>query len=287
MSGRSWLLGLAGLIRAALRPFLGLDKAHEVAAYTYAVLTLVGYSFREQQRRAALGLLWLVVTPCLFLLVYLPIFSSTVDPGLSERLGGPYTFSIFVALGLITWFAFVEGIQGGAASLVANPGLVQHSPIPLSVLPFVKVLAGVTGWLVGATILLGLLVLLGRFPGLRLLLLPPTIVSFAVFVLGIALLLSAVAIVFRDLLQVLSTLLLIQFFAVPILYPPDVLSGRARMLVEANPLTPYLNMVRVTFLRDYPFDPVDLLKCAGWALLTVSLGRWVFKRMGQSFADYA
>lgn len=279
-----WLRAL-GLLRAGARPLLGDRRAREMAGYSYAVATLLAYSFKEQHRRALLGLLWLVATPALFLAVYLPIFSGMVDPGTSAALGGRFGFSIYVVFGFLTWTAFVEGVQGGAAALVSNPALVQHSPIPLSVLPFVKVLSGLVGLCVSCMILLGVQVALGRFPGARVLLFPVALLLLGGFTLGLALLLSSIATVFRDVLQLLSTLLLVEFFAVPILYTPDMLGDGPRALVELNPLTPFFHLVRASFMREHALAPEHVGLALAWSGLSLLLGRAVFSRLSRGFAD--
>lgn len=273
-----------GLLRALLRPLLGDDAARRGCGHVYAIWTLVLYSFQEQHRRAFLGLLWLFFTPILFLAVYLPVASTIVPPDQSERLGGPYAFSIFVALGFVAWICFVEGVQGGATSLVTNPDLVRHSPIPLWVLPAVKVLAAVVRVVICVAILLGLLTALGRWPGTRLLLFPVALLSLAGFTCGLALITASVAAVFRDLLQVLSTLLLVWFFAAPITYIPE---GRLLTLALMNPITPSLTLLRASFLPAYAYTAADVGMALAWAALSLVLGSLVFRRLSWSFADHA
>lgn len=285
--GRGLALRALGALRGALRPLVGDRRAREWAGYCYAVATLLVYSFKEQHRRALLGLLWLVATPALFLAVYLPIFSGMVDPGTSAALGGKYAFSIYVVFGFLTWTAFVEGVQGGAAALVSNPALVQHSPVPPSVLPFVKVLSGLVGLTVSCTILFGVQLALGRFAGPRLLLFPLAVLLLGGFTLGLALLLSALATVFRDVLQLLSTLLLVEFFAVPILYTPAMLGEGPRAMVELNPLTPFFHLVRASFMREHPITLEHVGMALAWSGLSLLLGRAVFSRLSGGFADSA
>ncbi len=278
-------LALAAAIGA---PLLGRERARRAAGYLYSIATLLAYSFVEQHRRAVLGLLWMLFTPLLFLAVYLPIFTSLgFGSGAGPLLGGQYGFSIYLVLGLLTWNAFVEGVQGGAASLISRPDLVQHSPIPLGILPLVKVLAGLVALSAASLLVLLLLVALGRWPGVRVLLLPALLVLLGAFTLGLSLLCAAIAVVFRDLLQVLNTLLLIEFFAVPVIYLPGAIGERWRFIIDWNPLTPFLQLARAAFLAPYPFAWGDLAAAAGWAALSLAVGAWVFRRLAPSLPDHA
>src|SRR5687768_11598881 len=65
-----WHLRLATVARVAFTPLLGARRARSWVGYLYSIATLLGYSIQAQHRRAALGVLWALLTPVLFLAVY-------------------------------------------------------------------------------------------------------------------------------------------------------------------------------------------------------------------------
>lgn len=274
-----------GVVRACLRPLLGEVRAREACGYAYAVATLVAYMFHEQYRRAALGLVWVLLTPLLFLAVYLPV-SFAVAGRTQQALGERAAGALHVALGFIAWIAFVEGVQSGATSLVNNPDVVRHSPIPLSILPAVRALAALLRATIGLTLLLALATALGGWPGRRLLLAPLALGCLGGLSLGLALLTSATAALFRDLLQVLPTLLLVWFFASPVVFLPDGLGDGLRELTRANPITPAVTLLRAAFLPAVPVSPEDVGQALAWAAVSVALGGGVFRWLSPRFGDH-
>ena len=278
-------LGALGLLRALLRPLLGAEGASRAVGYSYAVLTLVAYAFHEQYRRATLGLLWVLLTPVLFLAVYLPLSATLAGAALSpaERSAG----ALHVALGFLAWIAVVEGVQGGATSLVTNPDVVRNAPIPLSILPCVRVGAALFRATIGLTLLLALLAVgLAPWPGQRLVLLPVALAALGGLALGLALLSSAVAAVFRDVLQILPTLLLLWFFASPIVFLPRAVGEEYAALLRLNPVTPAVTLLRAALIPTAPIAAGDVWLALGWAAASLLLGAAVFRLLSRRFADH-
>lgn len=282
------LLRVLGLVRTSLRPLFGDERARRACGYLYAVVTLVAYTFEEQYRRAVLGLVWVLLTPLLFLAVYVPIsiaLAPLTGDSLAQRAAGP----LHVALGFLAWIAFVEGVQNGATSLVTSPDVVRTSPISLSVLPAVRVLAALFRSASGMALLLLLFLAAGGRPGARVFLLPLALAALGGLILGLALLASAVAAVFRDLLQVLPTLVLLWFFASPVVFLPSdssALGEMHRWVLLLNPVTPALNLVRASFLAGAPLGSRDLVMACGWAAISLALGGLVFRRLSPRFGDH-
>ncbi len=192
---------------------------------------------------------------------------------------------VSVLSGFVVWVTTSESITASAASLVSNVGIVQHSTIPLSVLPFVKVLQSILGLVFSLTMLLVFLAAVERWPGVKVLLLPPVILLFAVFLFGVALALSSLTIYFRDLLQLIGTLLLLEFFAAPIGWVPKGLGGITGLVIALNPLTPFLNLIRGALIAPWPVRASDFGLAAGWTVVAVLVGWVVFAKLKTGLSE--
>lgn len=277
----------ARLATAAVKPFLGAPRAEALVGRGYALIALVYYSLRAQYARAALGLLWSLLTPLLFMAVYLPLFLY-VFRAPDAVPGGELAFPMYVIIGFLAWNAFTEAIQSGAGSLVYNTNVVRHSPTPSIMLPLIKVTASFVGLGVGLVCLAVALLAFGFRPGWNICFLPVAVLLSFVFTAGLVLLVAALAMYVRDVLQILSTILLIEFFAVPILYPITMIPERFRIYIELNPLTPFLNIIRGSlFPTAVPLEPRDIGLAAAYALGSLVLGLLVFKRLEPGFSDAA
>lgn len=284
-------LRVASLAARALRPFVGEQRARAQVGHAYAIWTLLAYNVHTQYGRAVLGIFWTLLVPFLFLAIYLPIFSEMMgaaSASMTPLIGsGRLAFPVFTLAGFLPWIAFSEGISSATGCLVGNPGLVHHSPIPLTILPTVKVLNSQVGLVVGGTLFVVFLGCVGLFPGIRLVLFPAAVGLTAAFGLGLGLLSSSLAVYFRDVTQLITTLLQIEFFAAPLLYHPVMIDNPiGRLVVAWNPATPFLNLFRASFIARYPFAPSDLALATVYAVSALLVGRFVFRRLEPGMADH-
>jgi ABC-type polysaccharide/polyol phosphate export permease len=263
---------------------MGSTKAQILVSRIYAVIHLVSFQLSAQYSKAALGIVWVILTPALFLAVYLPVltyvFKATL-PGAQS----PYDFPLFMIVGYLAWMAFSDGFLQGASSIAHNPSVIQNSPAPPILLPVVKVTAAFVGLAITLALYLVIAACLGRFPGERLLLLPVAFGIFYVFTLGAALIFASIAVYVRDVLQLLPTLLLIEFFACPIVYASSLVAGRMALALAANPLTPLLAILRASLAPVAPFAWMDLGLASAWACVLMLVGWFLFRRLQDGFSD--
>tara|TARA_R110002072_G_scaffold51608_2_gene138384 strand:- start:365 stop:1198 length:834 start_codon:yes stop_codon:yes gene_type:complete len=273
-----------------LSPIVGEKSARERVGYAYAVWTLLVYNLRAQHGRAVLGVLWTLLVPLIFLAVYVPILSGMMSgsSGAEDLIGsGRLAFPVYVLCGFLPWMAFVDAVQSGGACLASNAGVVHHSPIPLTILPIVKVLNGLVGLLLGSGFLFLFLAAVGRFPGPSVLLFPVAVALLGALAAGLALLFSALTVYVRDMIQIVATILQIEFFAAPLLYTPDMIGNPiGEMLIAANPMTPYLNLFRASFIREFPFAALDLVLAVVYAAVALIVGTVVFRKLELGMADH-
>lgn len=276
---------LARLAQALLSPLVGEPRARRAVAQVYAVLYLVFYYLSVQYAKAALGLLWVLLTPAIFLAVYLPVllyvFKAEPPPGIRDATD----YALFLMTGFLPWGAFAEGFGQGSQSIIANSGIVRHSPTPPGLLPVIKVTAAFVALTIATAIFLVVLASFDRFPGVRLLLLPVAVGLLFALTLGLTWFTSSVSVYVRDLLQIVPTVLLVEFFACPVIYAPSQAVGVIAPFVAWNPLTPFLALFRAALAPDAPFAWWDLGLAAGWAGLALAIGALTFRRLQDGFCD--
>lgn len=270
---------------ALLAPLVGEERSRRAVAHGYAVLYLVAYYLRVQYARAALGLLWVLLTPAIFLAVYLPVLLYVFKAEPPPCVGSATDYALFLLGGFLPWGAFAEGFGQGTQSIVANPAIVRHSPTPPALLPVIKVASAFVALVIGAGIFLVVLVAFDRFPGVRLVLFPVAMALLFVFTLGLAWLCSSVSVFLRDVLQVVPTILLVEFFACPVVYAPSQASGPLALVVAWNPLTPFLALFRASLAPSAPFAWADLALACGWSAAALVVGGVTFRRLQGGFGD--
>jgi ABC-type polysaccharide/polyol phosphate export permease len=200
-------------------------------------LALVPYVARmELARRYAgsvLGSTWAVIFPLLQVGIYWLVF------GLGLRLGraGGVAFAPWLVAAMAPWFVFADGLVAITMCLVANGALVKRGLAPPQVLPLASLMAsfavhGVV--LVAAT---GLLWWLGYSPAATFVLVVYYGACLALFTLSAGVLLALANAAFRDVSQLAASLLMIWFWATPVIWSPDILPPALRWLVGLNPMS--------------------------------------------------
>src|SRR4051794_9342318 len=129
----------------------------------------------------------------------------------------PYALFMFCGILPRTWFS--SSLAEAAGSLIAGGNLIKKVLFPAEILPIVSVLANMVNFLLGLLILIPGLIYYRRFHASpELLWVPVTVAVQLVFTAGLALVLSALTVHFRDIRDLLANILMLWFFATPIIY---------------------------------------------------------------------
>jgi ABC-type polysaccharide/polyol phosphate export permease len=219
-----------------------LESLRDLYRHRALLGVLTGRELKARYRGSVLGFVWSLLSPLLMLAVYTVVFQVVFpNRSLSTR---PY--AIFLFTGLLPWNFLSAALVDASASLPTHGALLKKILFPAEVLPAVAVLSQAVHFLLGLPVLaLGLLLAaLGAFdarvvPGLPLLQVPFLFLLQCVFVLGLGLLLAALTVHFRDVRDLLATVLPLWFFATPVLYAlADVKSSRLTAVLRFNPVAP-------------------------------------------------
>ena len=129
-------------------------------------------------------------------------------------------YALFMFCGILPWTWFSSSLSEAANSLIAGGNLIKKVLFPAEVLPIVSVLANMVHFFLGLPILIAFLLVYRHCPRPESLLwFPVAVLVQLVFTSALALILSALAVHFRDIKDILSNLLTLWFFATPIIYP--------------------------------------------------------------------
>ena len=237
-------------------------------------------SLTLRYRQTALGIAWVALQPVLTSGVLALVFGRFA--GLSSR-GAPYLLTVYA--GLLPWLLFSQVIARGGVSLVSERTLVTKSALPRMALPLSSLVAVTVDLGVALAFFFLLAASQGLAPGLQLLTLPLLMLPLFALCAGCVLIVAAANVYYRDVQQTIPFLLQVGFFASPIAYPMERVTGAWARLLYANPITGQAEAFRWALLggRDFPLEPWAW-SCAVSALLLV-LGLVYFRRVDQELAD--
>jgi ABC-type polysaccharide/polyol phosphate export permease len=107
-----------------------------------------------------------------------------------------------------------------------------------------------------------------------------------VLTIGIALIVSALTVHFRDIRDLLTNLLTLWFFATPIIYPVELAPERVRRFLNLNPFTHLVIAYQEVLFRPGPFAQVTRLFLVAVASILIFLfGYFVFDRLRDTLPE--
>jgi ABC-type polysaccharide/polyol phosphate export permease len=261
-----------------------LASLRQLLRYTPLIRSLVARELRARYRGSVLGFLWSFVNPLLQLLIFTFVFTEVV-PALREAEEGPY--ALFLFCGLLPWTWLNASLIDSSSVLIAGGNLIRKVLFPAEILPIVSVLAGLVHFCFGLAILAVFLVIyrVPVSPG-DLLWFPVIVLAQLLLTLGLALFLSAITVHFRDVRDLLSNLLLVLFWATPVVYSLNQVPEAARPFLAVNPLAHLIRAYREVLMVPGPFEQgARVLVIAAASLVVFFAGYFVFDRLRDTLAE--
>lgn len=250
------------------------------------VAALTRRDLAARYRGGALGFLWSVVNPLLLLAVYAVVFTHVFAPRADVH---PY--AVFLFSGILAWNFLSASLLDAAETFRANGPLLRKVIVPPEIFPAVSVASQACHWALALPVLAAAIVAArvgfgGRLNGAALQFLP--IAALLVLaVAGLALLVAALSVHFRDMRDLLGNLLTLAFFATPIVYPLAAVPVRLRPVLWANPATPFFEGIHDSLFFARPVAPAAWAGMAAWTIAFLVLGGAVFARLRDSIAEEA
>jgi ABC-type polysaccharide/polyol phosphate export permease len=223
----------------------------------------------------------------------LAVYALVFQLLLPNRSPSTTPYALFLFCGLLPWNWLSSSITDGASSLLTHGALLRKILFPAEVLPAVAVFAQGVHFLLALPVLLAAL-LAGAFGafgarvplGWSLLQVPFLMLLQAVLLLGIGLFLAALTVHFRDVKDLLQTVLSVLFFATPVLYTlKDLPKGRATGLLALNPLAPLFSGWHDALFYGRFSPPGTWAAAAGVSIVAFAIGWVCFDRLRDSFPE--
>ena len=189
---------------------------------------------------SVLGYLWQLVRPLLLFGVLYVVFTTVVKLGTGVRF-----YPVALLLGVVL-FSFVSESTGGAVtSLLDRENLVRKIEFPRLAVPLATVLTALFNVALNLIVVIIFLVASGGRARWSWLELPLLVFLLASFATGLAMLLSALYVRYRDVRPIWDVVLQVFFYASPIFYPIDrVHNLTLRHILMFNPFAAILQQAR-------------------------------------------
>jgi lipopolysaccharide transport system permease protein len=254
------------------------ERARELYRYRVLIEVLVRRDLKARYRGTALGFLWSFVNPLVLMGLYVLVFSVYL------RVDMP-NYPAFLLSGLFPWLWFSASLSEATLVILTSGGLIKKVYLPSEVFPLVPVGSNMVHFIASLPVLFMFLNVTGIRPSWSLVLLPILVGLQVLFTYGIALMVSSLAVQFRDLVHIIPNFLTALLFATPILYPPTMVPDGFRPLVTINPLSHLITAYQdVLFFGRMP-SPGSLAALVASTCLLLAAGVWCFDARKDGFPE--
>jgi ABC-type polysaccharide/polyol phosphate export permease len=226
---------------------------------------------KRRYRRTVFGPFWSTASLAIFVITLGVVWANLW--GMDARAYLP-----FLTSGMLCWTLFSMICGEGCAGIVGYAALITQLRISYTLLACAIVWRNVLVFLHNLSIYVVVCLYAGLFPNWATLLVVPGLLLLCLNGLWISVLLGAICARYRDMQQLVGSLLQISMFITPILWSPDQLKGRASLLATYNPLYHLITVVRDPMMGKVPAS-IDwlvavLIAIFGWALTVFVMSKF-------------
>ena len=234
---------------------------------------LVTKDFKIKYRRSVLGVAWSVLNPLLMMIVMSIVFSTIFAQGRNGSIT-PEMYPLYLIVGNVTFSVMSESTNQALMSIIWASSLLKKVKVHRWVFPVQKVLFSLVNFAFSLVAVALVMLWFHVVPTWHLILLPVCLLLLMCFCMGLGLMLSALAVFFRDVMHFWTT---------------DFIGKMARwiqVLVVVNPMYNYLQFMRDIFLFNTVPSALTFGLCAVWAVLALAIGYAVFHKTEHKFILY-
>lgn len=257
---------------------INMNVFKEIYNYRELLKTNIKKEIRGKYKGSWLGVLWTFLNPLLMLAVYAFVFPYILRVNVDN-------YTIFMIVALIPWNFFTTAIQSGTGSVVANGNILKKVYFPREIIPISITTSQLVNFLITCIIMAVFIIFSGVGFSVHALLFPLLILIQYILILGLTFILSALTVFVRDIDHFVSVILMLGFYATPIVYQGEMLPKKFQIFLKLNPMAQLVEAYRsILYYHRLP----DMTMLVIWGLGSVALlvvGYLIFKKLEKSFVE--
>ena len=262
----------------------------EIWRYRDLIGLLVKREFVSKYKQTILGPAWAVIQPLLTTVVFTFVFGNVA--GLANC-GAVPTF-LFYMCGNIAWQFFAGCLTETSNTFIMNSNVMGKVYFPRLCMPISTTFSQLIAFGIQFAMFLVFFIIYLFIPGYQLginwlaLMTPLYIIQMSMLGLGCGIIISACTTKYRDLRFLVSFGVSLWMYATPVAYSLDIFgTGLFSKLLQLNPMTPVIEMMRYGFLGSDAGHVDWLFYGISWltTIIFLSIGVKLFNKVERTFMD--
>jgi len=249
--------------------------------YIDFLLVMTEKEIKARYKNAVLGFLWVLLNPLFQMIIIGFLFQNFISPPTEN-------YYLFLFSGLLPWNFFSYSLTKTTPSIIYERSLIQKAKFPRESIPLSIVFSNFFHFIISLFLLIILLIISGNFNFnlLAIVCQVASLIWFLSLTCGLTLLTSALNVKYRDIKFFTEAIVLLWFYATPVVYSLNMLPKSIIPLFGLNPITYPLTMLQHGLI-DTPLPNKSIF----WSnfflsLIIISLGITIFKKENKTFSDW-
>ena len=247
---------------------------------------LVAKDIASRYRGSYIGFLWTFINPLLLLAVYTFVFSvvlhSKWNPNVQE---GRLDFAITLFAGLLFFNIYADATNRSSSIIHDHKNYVKKVIFPLHFLPIITVVSGFFTGLMSLLMLSLVLILFKSGLSWSILWIPIISLPLLLMTTGAAMIISALGVYIKDIVQIVGLLNMLFMFLSPIFFPIEKIPSSLHALAAYNPIADVVTQARTIIISHGSFHPMPWLHALLISSLILEAGIVFFFAVQRGFAD--
>jgi ABC-2 type transport system permease protein len=235
---------------------------------------LIARDLKKRYENSYLGYLWTFLEPAMLLGIYYVVFKHLA------RFSQP-DYMLFMATAMMPWLWFRSTVRGASSVIAKNSKLVSSINLPREIYPLSLALTEGIEYLLTLPLVGIIAIIYGHGLTHYVVFVPFAMVLMLILVTGMALLMSALTTLFKDIDRLLSSVLRVMFYLTPVIYPTGRLDQYeiARKIFVLDPLVGIMEIHRKAFYPETEITSTMLTVSIAGSLLIFVVGWAVFIKL--------
>jgi lipopolysaccharide transport system permease protein len=247
---------------------------------------LIWRDVKVRYKQTVLGVAWAILQPLVTMVIFTVIFFRVTEiEGLPLALKGKEAVWMFA--GLVPWLLFQTGMTDGGMSLVNQQSLLTKIYLPRLFVPAASVGRGLVDMMIAGLVFVGLMLYYQPSVSWTVILVPLLVLLTTMASLGVAFMLAALSVTYRDFRFIIPFLMQIWMWVSFIVIPMNIVPERWQPLASINPMFGVVEGYRAAIFADIPWNLTNLAISSIGAAALLLLGLFYFRKTERRFADIA